>query len=103
MDEQNKPRSDRKFDDENVIDVEDNLSQYDEELSESEALDEEYIPAPPKRRNGLVAGVVLASLAVVASGPAPRYPPMPFPFVPWPLSSLWPAPPAFFNPPFMPA
>ena len=68
MDEQNKPRSDRKFDDENVIDVEDNLSQYDEELPESDALDEEYIPAPPKRRNGLVAGVVLASLAVVGGG-----------------------------------
>ena len=68
MDEQNKPRSGRKFDDENVIDVEDNLSQYDEELPESDALDEEYIPAPPKRRNGLVAGVVLASLAVVGGG-----------------------------------
>lgn len=70
MDEQKKHRSGRKFEDDNVIDVEDNLSHYDdEELSETEVQEEEYTPEPPKRRNNsLVAGVVLASLAVVGGG-----------------------------------
>ena len=69
MDEQNKHRSGRKFDDTDIIDVEDNLSPpEDQELEQETLVDDEPVTSAPKRRTGLVAGVVLASLAVVGGG-----------------------------------
>lgn len=73
MDEQNKHRSGRKFDDEDIIDVDMNTEEKlkQDGLSDNpdcEDVQEEETPQAPKRRTGLVAGVVAVSLTVVAGG-----------------------------------